>query len=90
MKILNSDMCRFVSGGACESISKLSVNSNSEWKGFTTNGLYLLGSRVEDKLGNIIFEGTSGSFTHDGIVYTVKPGTYNNKTITEYTYTSGC
>jgi hypothetical protein len=91
MKKLTLNDCQKVSAGTCESTQDITVNSKSQWKGFPVNGLYLMGMRVENLAGDVIFSGTSGSFEYKGITYNVNPGVYSNGVITTvYHFTEAC
>lgn len=88
MKVLSDLNCQFVSGGGCE--GTIFANVNLTTPSYPIYGLYFLGTQVQDLKGNVIFSGTSGVFTHDGITYTVTPGTYGNIITTEYHYSISC
>jgi len=82
------DLCY---GGRTTVKSELIVNVNSQWKGNPTNGLYLMGRRVEDVFGNEIFSGCQGEFKHNGITYYVSEEPYKDNpaiTVTKYTFTT--
>lgn len=90
MKTLNTFETKLVSGAKCTKTSTVTVARGSTWKAFPQDGLYLMGARVEDIHGQLIFEGTSGQFIYNDIEYQVVESMNNDIPSTTYTFKKKC
>lgn len=90
MKTLNTFETKLVTGAKCTKTSTVTVARGSTWKGFPQDGLYLMGSRVEDIHNQLIFQGTSGQFVYNDIEFQMAESMYNDVPSTTYTFKKKC